>query len=152
MCPLHHGQGTPARGPILTRALPPALHPLALVALSLCTQAYGYLFGVTSARFGPMKQVPPNPPPANAALVRLPMYPGWSSLGMYACVCMLQHVLDMAWTIQCTTQWIVRFVLSLFHCFSLLFPYKRQKVQKQQFLSTAGVHVPLQLVQNVFFL
>ena len=53
---------------------------------------------------------------------RLPIHPGWSFIVVYACVCMLQHILDAAWTIHCTTEWIVHFMRVVFHCFALRVP------------------------------
>ena len=98
---LHHGQGTQARGPIKTQAPPLALHPLALVVVSLCCQAW--LPVVNSARVGPMQHVPPIPPLANAAFARLPMHLGrvFSSYVCCARVCMPQHILDIYGTIHC---------------------------------------------------
>ena len=70
------------------------------VVPSLCSQAW--LLVVTFARFGPMKHVPPIPPLANVAVVGLSIHLGQYFLVMYASVCVILHILDNPWTINCT--------------------------------------------------
>ena len=81
---LHHEiRATQARALDVTRALPLALLPFALVVLSLCRQAW--LCVVLSARFGPIRRVPPKPPLASAAFVRRSMHLGWTQTVVSAC-------------------------------------------------------------------